>query len=109
MHASTIVVICTFCYHCAGTTDYVAPHSPFREFGQDLRRQCMEVFITDDTEAETTESFTLRLVQPSEAIVHISPQELTVLILDDDCELFQKSVVLHSILLSMHVYSCHHI
>lgn len=84
------------------------PHNPFRQFGQDLRRQCMNVSITNDTKAEATESFTLRLVQPSGSDltnVHISPQELTVLIMDDDCELSPRSVVLHSVLISPCLYS----
>ena len=77
------------------------PHNPFRQFGQDLRRQCIEVSITDDTEKEETESFTLRLVQPSRSeltSVRISPQDITVRILDDDCEFHSRPVVLCCIL-----------
>ena len=68
----------------------------------------MEVSITDDTEAEATESFTLRLIQPlgSELTsVLISPQDMTVQILDDDCELFPRLVVFHSILFPLYMHS----
>ena len=97
-------LVCSFTHiYCgAGATDYVVPRSPFRQFGQDLRVQCMEVSITDDTEIEETESFTLRLVQPSgseSTNVLISPQNLTVRILDDDCELHLKLVIICCIVL----------
>lgn len=69
----------------------MVPRNAFRQFGQDLRRQCMEVSIRDDDELEETKSFTLRLVQPSgseSTDVLINPQDLTVQILDDDCKLY---------------------
>ena len=72
---------------CLGSRDYLAPHNRFMEFQQSQRRQCVQISITNDAISESTENFALQLIFLSVLTnIRVDPQEITVHILDDDCE-----------------------
>ena len=74
---------------CLGSKDYLAPRNQFMGFWQSHRRQCVQVSIMNDAISESTENFALQLIPFLSFLtnIRVDPQEITVHILDDDCEL----------------------
>ena len=65
--------------------DFLSINQSLEGFGNNTRRQCFNVTITDDDVREDVETFTVALEKPgSLPVVLIHPGTITVTIKDDD-------------------------